>query len=118
MFSVRQFAAMKEGAVFLNVGRGNVVDTEALVDALKTGKLSGASIDVCEKEPLPGEEELWDCPNLLLTPHVSGGFHLKYTVDRIVDISLKNLNVYINGGEYLSVVDRRTGYKISGSVSG
>lgn len=118
MFSIRQFAAMKEGAVFLNVGRGNVVDTEALVDALKTGKLSGASIDVCEKEPLPGEEELWDCPNLLLTPHVSGGFHLKYTVDRIVDISLKNLNVYINGGEYLSVVDRRTGYKISGSVSG
>lgn len=118
MFSGRQFAAMKDGAVFLNVGRGNVVDTEALVEALKTGKLSGASIDVCEKEPLPGDEELWDCPNLLLTPHVSGGFHLQYTVDRIVEISLKNLNAYMHGGEYFSVVDRSTGYKVSGALSG
>lgn len=55
---------------------------------------------------------------MVLTPKDGGGFHLKYTVDRIVDISLKNLNTYINGGEYFSVVDRRTGYKVSGSVSG
>ena len=116
MFSERQFAAMKEGAVFINVGRGNIVDTEALVKALKEGKLWGASLDVFEQEPLPGDSELWSCPNLLITPHVSGGFHLQYTVDRIVEISLKNLDAYMHGRDYVSVVDRTTGYKVSGSV--
>ena len=55
-------------------------------------------------------------PNLLITPHVSGGFHLPYTVDRIVEISLKNLAAYIHHEEYVSVVDRATGYKVSGSL--
>ena len=116
LFSERQFAAMKEGAVFLNVGRGNIVDTEALVKVLKEGKLWGASLDVFEQEPLPEDSELWSCPNLLITPHVSGGFHLPYTVDRIVEISLKNLAAYIHHEEYVSVVDRATGYKVSGSL--
>ena len=72
--------------------------------------------DVFEQEPLPEDSELWSCPNLLITPHVSGGFHLPYTVDRIVEISLKNLAAYIHHEEYVSVVDRATGYKVSGSL--
>lgn len=118
MFSDRQFKLMKEGAYFINIGRGNIVDTEALKDALMRGRLSGASVDVCETEPLLQEEELWSCPNILITPHISGGFHLQYTVDRIVEISLKNLAAYVGGQEYVSVVDRATGYKASGTQCG
>lgn len=115
MFSERQFASMKEGAYFINIGRGNIVDSNALKDALKSGRLSGASVDVCETEPLPEGEELWSCPNILITPHVSGGFHLQHTVDRIVEISLKNVNAYMGRKDYVSVVDRSTGYKASGT---
>lgn len=66
-------AQLKPSAVFVNVGRGKTVDEDALVDALKTGRLRAAALDVTYVEPLPATSPLWDCPNLLLTPHVAGG---------------------------------------------
>ena len=66
-------ARLKPSAVFVNVGRGKTVDEDALVDALKTGQLRAAALDVTYVEPLPAASPLWDCPNLLLTPHVAGG---------------------------------------------
>jgi phosphoglycerate dehydrogenase-like enzyme len=66
-------AHLKPSAVFVNVGRGKTVDEDALVAALKTGRLRAAALDVTYVEPLPAASPLWDCPNLLLTPHVAGG---------------------------------------------
>ena len=77
---------MRDGAYFANAGRGDLVDQRALVEALASGHLSGAALDVCTPEPLPAESPLWDAPNLLLTPHVSGQFHLAVTLDNIVGV--------------------------------
>ncbi|WP_418317956.1 NAD(P)-dependent oxidoreductase [Piscinibacter sakaiensis] len=65
-------ALMKPGAVLINVSRGPVVDTVALLDALRAGRLGGAALDVHDRQPLTGDEPIFDCPNLLLTPHVAG----------------------------------------------
>lgn len=64
-------ARMRDGALLVNVARGGVVDTDALVDALRTGRIS-AALDVTDPEPLPADHPLWDCPNLLVSPHVGG----------------------------------------------
>lgn len=66
------FKALKPGAVFVNVGRGATVDEGALIDALRSGRLRAAGIDVTKTEPLPSGDPLWDAPNLVITPHVAG----------------------------------------------
>lgn len=85
------FAAMKQGAYFANGGRGDLVVADALVSALGSGHLAGAALDVTAPEPLPTDNPLWDATNLLLTPHVSGGFHLSVVLDNIVGIAADNL---------------------------
>jgi D-2-hydroxyacid dehydrogenase (NADP+) len=70
--SARAIAAMKSGALFVNVGRGELVDQAALTDALRTGHLGGAGLDVFDPEPLPPDDALWDLPNVIITPHSSG----------------------------------------------
>lgn len=85
------FAAMRPGAYFANAGRGDLVDQVALLSALEAGHLAGAALDVCSPEPLPADDPLWNAPNLLLTPHVSGFYHLPATLDNIVGIATENL---------------------------
>lgn len=85
------FAAMKPGAFFANGGRGDLVVADALISALESGHLAGAALDVCDPEPLPADHPFWDTPNLLLTPHISGWFHLAATLDNVVDIAAENL---------------------------
>lgn len=111
MFDEKRLAAMKDGAIFINVGRGSAVDSSALAKALRSGKLFGAGIDVTEVEPLPKESELWSLENLLITPHVSGGYHLRETLERIIGISLYNMDAYLHGTPMKSVVDFSTGYR-------
>ena len=72
MINAVAFAALKPGAVLVNIARGGIVDTPALVDALRGGRLAGAGLDVTAPEPLPPDHPLWTCPNLIITPHVSG----------------------------------------------
>jgi len=72
LFNAARIAQMKKGAVLINTSRGHIVDIEALAAALKAGRLGGAAIDVFDVEPLPASTSLRDCPNLLLTPHISG----------------------------------------------
>ena len=72
IFDARAFARMKRGALFLNVGRGKIVREEELVDALASGHLGGAALDVFESEPLPEDSRLYTLHNVILTPHVSG----------------------------------------------
>ena len=70
-FDDGRFSAMKDGAVFVNISRGAVVDTEALIRALRSGKLMGAVLDVFEEEPLSETSPLWDMENVLISPHNS-----------------------------------------------
>lgn len=106
----RRFGLMKEGSILLNVGRGSAVNQEALLGALQSGRLAGASIDVTTPEPLPPEHPLWKEKNLLITPHISGQFYLKDTHDQVVAIACKNLQAYPDG-PFISRVDMETGYR-------
>lgn len=72
LFGAQRIASMKRGAVLVNTSRGQVVDAAAVAAALRGGQLAGAALDVFEAEPLPATPYLQDCPNLLLTPHISG----------------------------------------------
>jgi len=71
MFGAAQFAACRKGALFINLSRGGLVDQRALAAALHSGQLGGAAVDVTDPEPLPAEDPFWDCPNLIITPHLA-----------------------------------------------
>src|SRR5438477_3006323 len=71
LLDAKAFAAMRKGSYFINVARGAIVVEAALIDALRSGQLAGAVIDVARTEPLPANDALWDAPNLLITPHTS-----------------------------------------------
>jgi len=72
LFGPAQFAACKPSAILINTARGGVLDTDALIDALNGGSIAGAGLDVTDPEPLPADHPLWLCPNLIISPHVSG----------------------------------------------
>ena len=111
LFDEEMIAAMKDGSVLLNVGRGSAVVTDALIAALNSGKLYGAGLDVTDPEPLPADSPLWQCRNCLITPHVSGFFHLRQTYDAIVALAYENLSLYFDGKTPKNVVDFKTGYR-------
>lgn len=111
LFGREKFALMKPGAVFVNVGRGTAVDTDALCEALNAGKLYGAALDVTDPEPLPAGHPIWDAPNTIITPHVSGGWDAADTFERVLDVVCDNLGRYLRGEPLRNVVDLETGYK-------
>ncbi|PWM21560.1 MAG: D-2-hydroxyacid dehydrogenase [Oscillospiraceae bacterium] len=111
ILSRERIGRMKEGAILLNVGRGSAVDADALCDALDAGKLWGAGVDVTEPEPLPADSRMWQTENLLITPHVSGGYTLPETHDRIVRHAIENLTAYCEGRPLQTMVDPETGYR-------
>ena len=102
---------MKKSAIFINCGRGNAVENTVLYNALTNGEIAMAGIDVNEVEPLPADSPLWALDNLMITPHVSGYYHLPYTFERIVDIAESNLKHWMNGEALDNIVDFTTGYK-------
>ena len=95
----RRLSLMKDDAILISSGRGTVLDQDALARAMKDGKLWGAALDVTEPEPLPAESELWDIPNLIITPHVAGGMRLEITRKACINMALDNLKRYVNGEE-------------------
>lgn len=105
----RQLSLLPDGAVVINVGRGTVVDQDALVTELNNNRLY-AGLDVFEKEPLAKEDPVWNLPNLLITPHTAGNMTLAYTVDRIVEMFLEDLDRYCAGEKPAHLVDRDRGY--------
>lgn len=111
LFDATKFSLMKPSAIFINVGRGENVDLEALCDALNTQKLAGAGLDVTDPEPLPKGHRAWHTKNLLLTPHASGGFTLAETRRRFLAILQDNLMRFETGRPLNNVVDMKTGYK-------
>jgi len=108
-----QLAKMKRDAVVINVGRGSAIDTEALCDALESGALAGAGLDVTDPEPLPPGHRLWKLENAIITPHVAGGRYMSETAGYIMELNLENARRFVRGEALKSLVDYRTGYRIS-----
>jgi len=100
-----ELEAIRPGAYLVNLSRGALLDEAALASALRSGHLAGAVIDVAVAEPLPASSELWRVPNLLITPHMSGGS--RESRDRAFDLLLANLGHYLTGHpeEMANVVD-------------
>jgi D-2-hydroxyacid dehydrogenase (NADP+) len=95
IISADVIAAMPSDAVFVNVGRGELVDQPALTDALASGRLAGAGLDVFDPEPLPPDDALWDLPNVIISPHTSGSS--EGTAARVAEIFLDNLGRFVRG---------------------
>ncbi|MCL2421669.1 MAG: D-2-hydroxyacid dehydrogenase [Defluviitaleaceae bacterium] len=110
LFDKARMLKMKKGAFILNIGRGSAIDQDAMIALLESGHLGGAGVDVTDPEPLPTDSKLWDLPNVILTPHVSGGGSLALTSDLIVDRFVEYLQDYIAGRPFKQVVDRKAGY--------
>ncbi|HEX8693205.1 MAG TPA: D-2-hydroxyacid dehydrogenase [Longimicrobium sp.] len=108
MLGERELARLPRHAVVINVGRGGVVDEEALAAALGDGRLRGAGLDVFAREPLPAGSPLWGLPNCLVTPHVSGTSHGFWR--RETDLVVENLRRYLAGAPLLNTVDKKAGY--------
>ncbi|MGI6204338.1 MAG: D-2-hydroxyacid dehydrogenase [Anaerovoracaceae bacterium] len=110
MLNMRRFKLMKDSAIVINVGRGGAIVQSDLVEALNNDIIGGACLDVFEKEPIPEDDPIWDAKNAVLTPHVSGGWHLYQTIEYISDLSMRNLRHYLNGEPLENVVDLKKGY--------
>lgn len=94
-------AAMPPGSYLVNVSRGRIVDTPALVAALESGGLAGAALDVMDPEPLPPEHPLWRYPNVLLTPHVASSGTSEAEQVRLREFLVQNARRFVNGDEVL-----------------
>ena len=108
----RRLRLMKRGAYLVNVGRGSLVDTNALVKVLEEGYLGGAALDVVEPEPLPENHPLWNMEQVMITPHIAGmsfGYS-KDTENRIMHICCQNLMRFLEGRELINQVNFETGY--------
>ncbi|MBQ5797935.1 MAG: D-2-hydroxyacid dehydrogenase [Firmicutes bacterium] len=90
-------AMLKDGAIIVNGGRGPIIETEALCDALESGKLAAAVLDVTDPEPLPEDHRLWKIENAYITPHVAGGHSFHTTVEKLVELGVLNLERYLKG---------------------
>ncbi|WP_404449661.1 D-2-hydroxyacid dehydrogenase [Sutcliffiella horikoshii] len=110
MFGVEEFNSMKKSAFLINIGRGEVIVENELVQALQENVIAGAGLDVFTKEPLEENSPLWGMENVIITPHTSGSTE-HYTKRVIEDIFVPNLKHYINGEKNLkNLVDYQKGY--------
>lgn len=108
LLDTKAFAVMKEGSYLINIARGQVVNTEAMIAALESGKLAGAGLDVTDPEPLTKGHALWKQPNVLITPHVAG--RSAVTDQRRSALTVENLRRFGAGEALLNVVDKEAGY--------
>ncbi|MCD8368506.1 MAG: D-2-hydroxyacid dehydrogenase [Clostridiales bacterium] len=111
LMNAARLRRMKPDGILVNVGRGDCVVTDDLVAALQTGSIGGAVLDVTDPEPLLEGHPLWNCENLVLTPHVSGFYHLPATLYNIQSIAIRNLAAWGRGEALENAVDFSTGYR-------
>jgi len=108
LFDRERLQSLKKGAYLINSSRGPVVDTDALVEALRSGHLGGAGLDVTDPEPLPADHPLWTLPNVTITPHIGG---MTDAVDRRRFVILReNLWRFVRGVPLLNVVNKKRGF--------
>lgn len=108
LFSATRLAAMKPGAYLYNIGRGAIVDHEALLAVLRSGRLAGAGLDVTDPEPLPADSPLWAEPGVIITAHTSG--LTPHSLERYLALLLDNMRRYAGGEPLRNLVDKRLGY--------
>jgi phosphoglycerate dehydrogenase-like enzyme len=108
ILDARRLALLKPGAILVNIARGDVVDEAALVEALRSGRLRGAALDVFEQEPLPPESPLWDLPNVFVSPHSASNVAAEN--GRIVDLFQENIRRYLEGQPLLNLLDKELLY--------
>ena len=110
LFNANMFGAMKDTGILINIGRGMVVQLDALVDALNSGQIGGAGLDVYEQEPLPEGHALWEMENVILTPHVAG---VSPEIDKRRKVLIvENVRRFCAGESLLNVVDNKRGYVV------
>ena len=111
----QRLESMKKTAILVNVGRGTLIDHDALADVLNAGKIFGAALDVTCPEPLPQEHPLWKCRNVLITPHISGQTFagLRDKEDYFFQVCRENLENYREGKPLQNQVDLKTGYRVT-----
>ncbi len=109
MLGAAELALMKETARLINVARGPIIVTSALTEALTSGRLAGAALDVFDEEPLPADSPLWTTPNLILTPHIS--YTSPHIMSRVLEEFATNLERYLAGEPLLNKIkDKNLGY--------
>lgn len=108
IMDARRFALMKDGAYFINVGRGSTVDTDALCSALEQGKLSGAALDALEPEPLPSDSPLWKMNNVIISPHMSA--ESPCYMDRAFQVFADNVPAFLAGTPMPTEIDLNRQY--------
>jgi phosphoglycerate dehydrogenase-like enzyme len=108
MIGESQFRAMKPSAYLINIGRGGLVQTQALLEALEKKQLAGAGMDVTDPEPLPDGHPLWKMTNVIISPHVGGGS--PEGQDRQWRLFRENVRRFVAGEPLLCVVDKGKGY--------
>lgn len=111
LMDINKLRLMKKNAILLNVGRGNAIVSNDLCKALNDEMIFGAFIDVTDPEPLPTEHPLWNAKNIIITPHISGAYHLQETFERIVQIACENLKMFKDSKKLENIVDFETGYR-------
>jgi phosphoglycerate dehydrogenase-like enzyme len=104
----KEIASMRPNAYIVNVGRGEVIDQNALAEALREKRIGGAGLDVFEREPLESDSAFWELDNVILTPHISGGFNGYNAV--ACELFANNLQRYCAGQPLLNLVNRTLGY--------
>ena len=104
----RELDAVKRGAFLINVARGKMIDDDAVIEALRDGRLGGAALDVFTQEPLDPQSPYWDLPNVIITPHTSGSLQDYWTP--LVALFADNLRRFESGRELVNVVDKMAGY--------
>ena len=110
LMSLDRLLLLPPHAVIVNVGRGNALDQKALASLLEQERLAGAALDVFQEEPIPQDDPLWNCKNLIITPHISGNMTLDYTVDRNTELFCEDLVNYCEGRPLKRLVSRSEGY--------
>jgi phosphoglycerate dehydrogenase-like enzyme len=110
MFDAKAFDAMRPSAHFVNVGRGATVDERALIDAIRSGAIAGASLDVFVEEPLPADSPLWSVPGVVVSPHVSGDLH--DWEEAVVGVFVDNLRRFVGGEPLRNRVDTEAGFGV------
>ena len=108
LIDARRIGLMKQSAYVVAVSRGNIVDEQALIAALREGRLAGAGLDVTAVEPLPDDSPLWDMENVVITPHDSPASDR--TFSWVWSIFAENLSRYVNGTPLFNIVNKRAGY--------
>ncbi len=108
LFDAARFRKMRRGSYLINVARGSVVKESALVEALESGHLAGAGLDVTEVEPLAVDSQLWDRTNVLITPHV--GAQSARRVPDTTRLVCENLKRYLSGQPLWNIVDKQLGF--------